>query len=188
MPTLHVQRNIQFRSDLYNKSNRTEWYTAVGAELDKRKLSITVAPGISALQAALFGETARPFLLPERHEAERLEPAYEGPRVALHVREARDRRRALRSQAREEGRRTRGELRLGLRVEPRGRRRRLDPPRRQAPRPIEESRCDLLFERCLAILGWQGEPKDLADRRQVVGGELAKEGEQLLGDLSLIHI
>ncbi len=52
MPTLHVQRNIQFRSDLYNKSNRTEWYTAVGAELDKRKLSITVAPGIEIKNSA----------------------------------------------------------------------------------------------------------------------------------------
>lgn len=52
MPTIHVQGSIQFRSDLYAKRDRTEWFNAVGAELEKRKLSITLAPGVVVKNAA----------------------------------------------------------------------------------------------------------------------------------------
>lgn len=46
MPRIHVERGVQFRSDLYGKSDRTPWFQEVGKELEKRKLSITVAPGL----------------------------------------------------------------------------------------------------------------------------------------------
>lgn len=50
--SLHVESRIQFRSDLYEKRNKTEWYSEVGKELEKRRLSITVAPGVVISNAA----------------------------------------------------------------------------------------------------------------------------------------
>ncbi len=53
MPSkLHVERGVQFKADLYKKPNRTEWLTEVGKELEKRKLTITVAPGLQVKNAA----------------------------------------------------------------------------------------------------------------------------------------
>lgn len=50
--SLHVESRIQFRSDLYEKRNKTEWYSEVGKELEKRRSSITVAPGVVISNAA----------------------------------------------------------------------------------------------------------------------------------------
>src|SRR5262245_26346445 len=48
---IHVQRGVQFKADLFKKSDRTEWFTEVGKELEKRKLTITIAPGLQVKNA-----------------------------------------------------------------------------------------------------------------------------------------
>lgn len=49
MPTLHVERSIQFRRDLYgtHSSHRLQWFRALGEELASRKLSVQVGPNIT---------------------------------------------------------------------------------------------------------------------------------------------
>jgi hypothetical protein len=51
MPRIHVERSIQFKTDLYKAPDRTAWFTEVGKELEKRKLSITLAPGVEVKNA-----------------------------------------------------------------------------------------------------------------------------------------
>lgn len=51
MPRIHVERQIQFKTDLYKAPDRTAWFTEVGKELEKRKLSITLAPGVTVKNA-----------------------------------------------------------------------------------------------------------------------------------------
>ncbi len=44
--SLHIERSIQFRSDLYTSRDRSPWFRAMGDELASRKLSLTLAPGL----------------------------------------------------------------------------------------------------------------------------------------------
>src|SRR4051812_9632464 len=48
MSTVNVKRGIQFRADLYAKSNHTEWLDAVGSELQKKGISLKVGEGAGA--------------------------------------------------------------------------------------------------------------------------------------------
>ncbi|MDP3505485.1 MAG: hypothetical protein Q8S33_34410 [Myxococcales bacterium] len=51
MPRIHVESRIQFNPELYRKSDRTAWFTEVGKELEKRKLTLTLAPGVTVKNA-----------------------------------------------------------------------------------------------------------------------------------------
>lgn len=48
---IHVERGVQFKADLFKKPNRTEWLTEVGKELEKRKLTVTIAAGLQVKNA-----------------------------------------------------------------------------------------------------------------------------------------
>jgi hypothetical protein len=48
MPSVNVKRGVQFRADLFRKSDRTEWLTAVGEQLKARGVSLKVGEGASA--------------------------------------------------------------------------------------------------------------------------------------------
>jgi hypothetical protein len=51
MSTIHVQRGVQFKPELYKAKDRGEWFKSMGAELATRKLTITVGPGIEIKNA-----------------------------------------------------------------------------------------------------------------------------------------
>ncbi|MEW5739482.1 MAG: hypothetical protein AB1938_11180 [Myxococcota bacterium] len=48
MSTVNVKRGIEFRADLYGKSDRSAWYDAVGEQLKAKGLSIKVGDGPNA--------------------------------------------------------------------------------------------------------------------------------------------
>jgi len=48
MPSVNVKRGVQFRSDLFAKSNRNEWFDAVGKELEAKGVSVKVGTGPNA--------------------------------------------------------------------------------------------------------------------------------------------
>lgn len=45
MPSINVKRGVQFRADLYQKSDRTEWLSAVGEHLKAKGLSLKIGEG-----------------------------------------------------------------------------------------------------------------------------------------------
>ncbi|MBK7859210.1 MAG: hypothetical protein IPJ65_11430 [Archangiaceae bacterium] len=66
MTTVNVKRGIEFKPELYAKSNHTEWLDAVGKELEAKGISLTVGDGANkkvvndaaTLQAAMKELTA----------------------------------------------------------------------------------------------------------------------------------
>ncbi|MCA3012460.1 MAG: hypothetical protein INH41_08675 [Myxococcaceae bacterium] len=48
MPSITVKRGVQFRPDLFNKSDRSAWFDAVGKELETRGVSLKVGEGAAA--------------------------------------------------------------------------------------------------------------------------------------------
>lgn len=61
MPRIHVERSIQFKADLYKANDRTAWFTEVGNELEKRKLTLTLAPGVTVKNAAELVELMKQY-------------------------------------------------------------------------------------------------------------------------------
>ncbi|MEW5852153.1 MAG: hypothetical protein AB2A00_25415 [Myxococcota bacterium] len=51
MTTFHVQRGVQFKTELYRGPDRNAWFKAVGDELAARKLTIQLAPGVEVKNA-----------------------------------------------------------------------------------------------------------------------------------------
>ncbi|MER2559426.1 MAG: hypothetical protein ABTQ32_01825 [Myxococcaceae bacterium] len=48
MPSITVKRGVQFRPDLFAKSDRNPWFDAVGKELETRGVSLKIGEGASA--------------------------------------------------------------------------------------------------------------------------------------------
>jgi hypothetical protein len=48
VPSINVKRGVEFRADLFNKSDRTAWFDAVGEQLKSKGLSIKVGDGAGA--------------------------------------------------------------------------------------------------------------------------------------------
>lgn len=61
MPRVHVERGVQFKSDLFKANDRTAWFTEVGKELEKRKLTITLAPGVTVANATQLADIIKQY-------------------------------------------------------------------------------------------------------------------------------
>ena len=48
MPSITVKRGVQFRPDLFNKSDRSAWFDAVGKELETKGVSLKIGEGAGA--------------------------------------------------------------------------------------------------------------------------------------------
>jgi hypothetical protein len=48
MPSITVKRGVQFRPDLFNKSDRSAWFDAVGKELETKGVSLKIGDGAGA--------------------------------------------------------------------------------------------------------------------------------------------